>query len=101
MKRLLILILFCLPAVAAADERILSFHSDIQVFPDGMLEVTETITVRAEGHQIRRGIYRDIPIDYEDRLGNNYRITLTTLAVLRNGNPEPYHNVRSRRDVRT
>ena len=101
MKRLLILILFCLPAVAAADERILSFHSDIQVFPDGMLEVTETITVRAEGRQIRRGIYRDFPIDYEDRLGNNYRITLTTLAVLRNGNPEPYHNVRSRRDVRT
>jgi hypothetical protein len=101
MRRLLTLILLCLPLAAAADERILSFHSDIRVFPDGMLEVTETIKVRAEGRQIRRGIYRDFPVDYEDRLGNDYRITLTPLAVQRNGSPESYHNVRSRHDVRT
>jgi len=100
MKRLVALACLCLPALAGADERILNFHSDIRVFDDGMIEVTETITVRAEGQQIRRGIYRDFPVDYEDRLGNDYRITLQPLAVLRNDNPEPYHTARSGRDVR-
>jgi hypothetical protein len=71
------------------------------VFPDGMLEVTETIRVRAEGHQIRRGIYRDFPVEYEDRLGNTYNIALEPLAVLRNDRPEAFHTVRSGRDVRT
>ncbi len=101
MKRWPVLALTLLAAVAAADERILGFDSDIRVFADGTLEVTETIRVRAEGHQIRRGIYRDFPVDYEDRLGNSYRITLEPLGVLRNDRPEPYHTVRSGRDVRT
>ena len=37
---------------------------------DGWIEVTEeiTVTVRAEGNRIRRGIYRDIPLEYYDRL---------------------------------
>ena len=30
-------------AIGHADERILSFHSDIRVMTDGMIEVTETI----------------------------------------------------------
>jgi uncharacterized membrane protein YgcG len=99
-KQLLSLLLLCVPLVAGADERILRFHSDIRVFDDGMIEVTETIKVRAEGRQIRRGIYRDFPVDYEDRLGNDYHITLAPLAVLRDDTPESYHTVRSGRDVR-
>jgi len=101
MKRLFALVLLCLPLAALADERILSFHSDVRVMADGMIEVTETIKVRAEGNHIRRGIYRDFPVDYEDRLGNAYRITLEPLAVLRNGEPEAFHTARSGRDVRT
>ncbi len=101
MKRLVALLLVSLPFAAMADERILSFHSDIHVFTDGMIEVTETIRVRAEGKQIRRGIYRDFPVDYEDRLGNNYRLKLEPQAVLRNGQAESFHTVRSGRDVRT
>ena len=101
MKRLLTVLVLCLPFSAAADERILSFHSDIRVVPDGKLEVTETIEVRAEGRQIRRGIYRDFPVDYEDRLGNDYKVTFTPLAVRRNDRPESWHTARSRQDVRT
>ena len=101
MRRALALLLLCLPLAAIADERILSFHSDVRVFTDGMIEVTETITVRAEGQQIRRGIYRDFPVEYEDRLGNAYNISLEPLSVLRNGQPEAFHTVRSGRDVRT
>ena len=100
MRRVLVVLLVCLSATAVADERILGFHSDIRVFPDGNIEVTETIAVRAEGHQIRRGIFRDFPVDYEDRLGNRYHVKLQPLGVLRNGRPESYHTVRSGRDVR-
>lgn len=101
MRRLAALVVLCLSFTCQADERILSFHSDVRVFEDGMIEVTETIKVRSEGKQIRRGIYRDFPIEYEDRLGNNYNIKLQPLAVLRDDKPESFHTVRSGRDVRT
>jgi len=101
MRCLIALIGLCLSLASQADERILSFHSDVRVFDDGMIEVTETIKVRAEGKQIRRGIYRDFPVEYQDRLGNNYNITLKPLAVLRDDKPEAFHTVRSGRDVRT
>jgi uncharacterized membrane protein YgcG len=74
-----------------ADERILHFHSDIQVHPDSSLTVTESIRVRAEGQQIRRGIYREFPTRYRDRLGNRYRVRFDVLGVQRNGTAEPYH----------
>jgi uncharacterized membrane protein YgcG len=100
MKRAVSLFLLMLSALAGAEERILRFHSDIRVFEDGMLEVTETITVRAEGRQIQRGIYRDFPVDYKDRMGNRYQITLEPLAVLRDDRRESWHAVRSGRDIR-
>ncbi|NQV86725.1 MAG: DUF2207 domain-containing protein [Woeseiaceae bacterium] len=101
MKNLVAILTLLLSATAHSDERILSFHSDVRVFTDGMIEVTETIQVRAEGQQIRRGIYRDFPIEYEDRLGNHYEITVQPLSVLRDEMPEPFHTVRSGRDIRT
>ena len=101
MKKLIVVLSLLLSTSAFSDERILSFHSDIHVFTDGMIEVTETIQVRAEGQQIRRGIYRDFPVEYEDRLGNSYEVTLEPLAVSRNEMPESFHTVRNRRDVRT
>jgi len=94
-------LLLLISTLAYSDERILSFHSDIRVFTDGMIEVSETIEVRAQGKQIRRGIYRDIPVEYQDRLGNTYKITIDLLTVLRNGIPESFHTVKNRRDVRT
>ena len=50
---------------AQADERILKFVSDIDVASNGTLTVTETIAVSAEGDQIKRGIFRDIPLAVE------------------------------------
>ena len=52
---------------ATADERILSYDSDLTVRSDGSLDVVETIRVRAEGSSIRRGIYRDFPTRYKDQ----------------------------------
>jgi hypothetical protein len=74
-----------------ADERILDFHSDILIMQDGWIEVTETIRVRAEGNRIRRGIYRDFPTEYQDKLGNDYVVGFEPLAVLRNSGREDFH----------
>ena len=91
MKRLATSLLVMLSFAALADERILEFHSDIQVLTDGWIEVTETIKVRAEGNRIRRGIYRDFPTEYRDRLNNRYEVDFEPLAVLRNDLREDFH----------
>jgi hypothetical protein len=100
-RKLACLVLLALPLLAGADERILEFHSDITVMQDGWIEVTEMIRVRAEGDRIRRGIYRDFPTEYFDRLGNRYVVDFQPLAVLRNDAPESFHSVDDRNGVRT
>ena len=73
---------------AAAAEVILSYHSDIQVAADGELTVAETITVNAEGRDIRRGIFRDFPLTMEDDEGRTVRVGFDVLSVTRDGEPE-------------
>ena len=91
MKRIAVCLLL-LSFSVLADERILDFHSDILVMQDGWIEVTETIRVRSEGNRIRRGIYRDFPTTYEDKLGNEYIVGFKPLAVLRNNAREDFHS---------
>jgi uncharacterized membrane protein YgcG len=94
MKRWVSLLLFmtCLLAgKAVADERILEYRSDIHVHQNGELTVTETIRVRAEGRDIRRGIYRDFPTRYTDRLGNHVTVDFYPISVRRNGQVEAWH----------
>lgn len=75
---------------AFAEERILGYDVEVQVRRDGSLDVTERVTVHAEGNQIRRGIYRDFPTRYKDRYGNRVVIDLQVLGVLRNDEAEPW-----------
>ncbi|TWI00998.1 putative membrane protein DUF2207 [Luteimonas cucumeris] len=84
----LLCLLLVLPAMA--DERILSYDSRVDVLTDGSLDVTEHITVRAEGDQIRRGIYRDYPTRYKDRHGNRVVVGFEVVEVLRDGKTEPW-----------
>lgn len=90
MKPALLLILLLLSLPLAAQERILAYHSDIAIQADGSMEVSETITVRAEGQRIRRGLYRDFPTTYRDRYGNRVRVAFEPIEVLRDGRPEPW-----------
>jgi uncharacterized membrane protein YgcG len=76
-------------APAIADERILGFDSVLAIQPDGSLNVTENIRVRAEGSSIRRGIYRDFPTHYLDRYGNAVVVDFQLINVERDGHPEP------------
>jgi uncharacterized membrane protein YgcG len=75
---------------ALADERILGYDIEVRIAKDGALDVTERITVRAEGSNIRRGIYRDYPTRYRDRYGNRVVVDLQVISLLRNDEPEPW-----------
>ena len=89
--RILVALLALLAASAAlADERILGYDIQVQIGRDGALDVTERITVHAEGNQIRRGIYRDYPTRYRDRFGNRVVVDLKVQGLLRNDEPEPW-----------
>jgi uncharacterized membrane protein YgcG len=78
------------PAAASADERILHFLSDVSVQADGSLDVTETIRVRSEGVRIIRGIQRDFPTRYRNRLGGEVRVGFEMIGVQRDGRDEPW-----------
>jgi hypothetical protein len=75
----------------APAERILRFHSDIEIGLDGGVTVRETIRVSAAGQKIKRGIYREFPTVYRDRFNNRVTVGFTVLEVLRDGRAEPYH----------
>jgi hypothetical protein len=87
--RLLALLLLCASA-AFAEERVLDFHSEIWISQNGTLTVTEVIVVQAEGRQVRRGILRDFPTEYRDRVGNRVRVPFEVVSVQRDGQPEAY-----------
>jgi len=83
-------VVYQLPAVAA--ERINSFRSDLVVAADGLLEITETITVSAEGDRIRRGIYRDIPVRYAGGVfGFKASLPFSILSIDYDGMPANFH----------
>jgi uncharacterized membrane protein YgcG len=75
---------------AHADERILSFDETITVAPDGSLTVHETIRVRAEGQNIRRGIYRDFPTTYPANDGRQIVVGFAFESATRDGQEEPW-----------
>lgn len=91
-RRLLPALLLALlsPTLALADERILSYDSEVNVRSNGSLDVVEHITVRAEGSNIRRGIYRDFPTRYQDRHGNRVVVGFEVVGVQRDGRAEPW-----------
>lgn len=75
----------------SANEQILSYHSQINIQRNGDLHVLETIQVRAQNQQIKRGIYRDFPTSYKDALGSITRVGFEVLSVKRDGKDEAYH----------
>ncbi len=68
-------------ASAEARERIVSFHSDIDIGTAGELSVTETIQAMVEGREIKRGILRDFPTEYRDRFGRRVTVPFEVVAV--------------------
>ena len=85
---------------AGADERILSFHSDITVHEDAHLIVKETIVVQTEATKIKHGIYRDFPQKYEEASGKIMKVGFRVTGVKRDGKPEPYFTKDAENGVR-
>lgn len=71
------------------EEGVREYGSDIRILPDGTLEITDHIRVRAAGVAIRRGITREFPTKYRDRFGNGVHVGFELLGVERDGRPEP------------
>ncbi|CAM3889141.1 DUF2207 domain-containing protein [Ectopseudomonas alcaliphila] len=91
-----LLLMGCLlPGLVSAQEAIEDFAVSLQVEADGNLLVIEQITVRAEGRDIRRGIYRDLPVSYALPMGLEQRSPITLLGVTRDGQPESVRSERS------
>ena len=82
-------IFFASPS-ALAQERILSYASDITVNEDATVLVTETIKVVSAQNKIKHGIYRDFPTTYRDMLGNRFVVAFGVQSVTRDGELEPY-----------
>ncbi len=72
-------------------EEILAYDVLVDVRPGGSLIVTERITVRSLGQEIRRGIYRDFPTSFPRWSGlGRIEAPFHVNRVLRDGEPEPY-----------
>lgn len=85
---LALLCLLALPAGAGAAltaEQITRFAADIAIQPSGDLLETETITVRAEGDRIRRGLFRTVPLAGP----GGSRMGFSLVSADRDGGPVP------------
>ncbi|MBN2170122.1 MAG: DUF2207 domain-containing protein [Candidatus Krumholzibacteriota bacterium] len=94
LARGLLAALALLPLAAGAraeSERILDFDSHVFVSERGDVFVTETLRVRCEQQQIKRGIVREFPTRYRDRNGNRFQVEFEVLEVQRDGRAEDYH----------
>ena len=92
---LFILLLFLSPALYGQQdknrtERIINFHSDIVINTSGTIRAAESIKVYAAGKEIKRGIFRSIPLYRKDKSGKNKKMTYNVISVLCNGKKETY-----------
>ncbi|HEY2034488.1 MAG TPA: DUF2207 domain-containing protein [Rhizomicrobium sp.] len=83
-------LLLIVPASAQSDERITDYKSDITVARNGVLTVTETISVIAAGDRILHGIFRDFPTTYTNSDGTTRKVRFDVLQVTRDGHDEPF-----------
>ncbi|MDP3997727.1 MAG: DUF2207 domain-containing protein [Candidatus Andersenbacteria bacterium] len=66
--------------------RINSLDSDLTVQPDGVLAVTESIAVDF-GLLSKHGIYRDLPVTYQEENGSKSYTRITDITVIQDGTP--------------
>lgn len=103
-KLIITVAVFALPFFTHAQpynpEKIISYHSDIQIIQDSTMLVQEYVTVHSNGEEIKHGIYRDFPIAYKDKNGERKLVDFELIGVLRNQSPEKFHTERAGNGVR-
>lgn len=73
-----------------AQEHIPYLFSRIELLPDGLVRITDTITVVANGEKLKESIQRAFPKFVFDREGNRQKVDFNLLGVSINGNPVDY-----------
>jgi uncharacterized membrane protein YgcG len=76
---LLALLFLSICGASARELEIQNFHADVQVSPDGSINVTEKIEVHFIGSW--QGLYRSIPIEYVTPQGFNYTLFVDVKRV--------------------
>ncbi len=74
----------------SGTERILSFHSDINVDAHSALTITETIKVHSLGDRIQRGIFRTLPLS-RNLNNRTQKVNYEIVSVKKDGQEEDYH----------
>ncbi|PSS47150.1 DUF2207 domain-containing protein [Enterobacter sp. FS01] len=73
-----------------AYEHIISFTSRARFNPDGSMEMQENIKVLSLGKEIRRGIFRTLPLTWNRQDGKIFSVDYAIKSVTRDGITEPY-----------
>lgn len=73
-----------------AQEHIPFLFSRIELLPDGLVKVTDTIVVVANGEKVKNSIQRAFPKYVFDREGNRQKVEFNLLGVSINGSPAEY-----------
>ncbi|MCX2679096.1 DUF2207 domain-containing protein [Galbibacter sp. EGI 63066] len=94
MRHLLLIVFWLFTSLGFGQdyERIISFHSDIEVEEMGDILITETIEIYAKGNAFKRGLVRKLPLNSRrDGLGRVFRPKYEILGVKRDGTTSKYH----------
>lgn len=78
------------PRPVRAYEHIVSFDARAHFNLDGSMEMSENIKVLSLGQQIRRGIFRTLPLTWNRQDGKIFSVDYQIKNVLRDGVAEPY-----------
>ncbi|MGO4709427.1 DUF2207 domain-containing protein [Chryseobacterium sp. 2TAF14] len=77
-------------AIANNTERILNFHANINVDKNLGLNITEKIKVHSEGNEIKRGIFRSLPL-VRNLNNRTQKVKYNIVSVKKNGVDEDFH----------
>lgn len=73
-----------------AYEHILSFDAYAHFNNDGSMDMRENIKVLSLGQEIKRGIFRTLPLTWNRQDGKIFKVDYQIKSVLRDGIPEPF-----------
>ncbi|MFP3599400.1 DUF2207 domain-containing protein [Chryseobacterium sp. SIMBA_029] len=77
-------------AIVDGSEKILSFHSIIDVDKNSGLTITENIKVHSLGNNIKRGIYRALPLS-RNLNKKTQKVKYDIISIKKDGTEEDYH----------
>ncbi len=79
------------PEYVPAMEHIPYFMSLLEVLPSGMVKITETVTVVANGYKLKKGLSKKLPLYVNTVSGKRQKLDYSIISVTANDMPISYH----------